>query len=136
MLDYGTNGTWTDLETDEQKQVCYLVMEPIGGGEVIDLLIETGKLPYPIARRIFREMLEGVQHIHSKGKGHCDLKLENTLFRDNHHVVIIDMGFVQELEGEDRSGTLRTIQGTEGYMAPEMFVSSGARYKAINSYFE
>ena len=69
-------------------------MESITGGEVFDLLLETGKLPYPVARRLFKEMLLGLQYIHSNGKAHLDLKLENMLFRDNHHIVIIDMGFV------------------------------------------
>ena len=69
-------------------------MEAIKGGEVFDLIFETGKLQEPIARRLFLEMLVALQYIHSMGQAHRDLKLENILFRSNYKTVIIDMGFV------------------------------------------
>lgn len=52
-------------------------------------------------RYIMRQVLEGVQHVHSRGVVHRDLKPENILLDDNLNVKITDFGFAKILkEGE------------------------------------
>ncbi len=64
--------------------------------------------------RIFREVAQGLHHMHGRGYVHADLKPNNILVPDKAPVKIIDLG-----QG-CRIGTVKKrIQGTPGYMAPE-----------------
>lgn len=46
------------------------------------------------------------------------------LFDENFILKIADFGFATLLEGKDGSGLLRTVLGTESYMAPEIHAKS------------
>ena len=58
--------------------------------------------------------------MHQAGFAHRDLKPENLLFTDDFDLKIADFGFSTLLAGKDGSGLLKTVLGTEGYMAPEI----------------
>ena len=75
-----------------------------------------------IARHFFKQILEGLDHVHSHGFAHRDLKLENILVDQNYRLKLTDFGFIAPLEGRDKSGFLKTRLGTMGYRAPEMKV--------------
>jgi len=44
--------------------VIYVVLELAPGGEMFDFLMETGKFGEKLARFYFRQMIEGLYHIH------------------------------------------------------------------------
>ncbi|CAE7227284.1 Melk [Symbiodinium sp. CCMP2456] len=77
-----------------------------------------------------REILEAVDHIHSRGLIHRDIKPENIMFHDTSNepaspktpaskkaVKLIDFDTCQEYE--PKSPRARHIVGTLGYLAPE-----------------
>lgn len=102
------------------KDVLYVVLELAKGGELFDYLMETGKFGEKLSRFYFKQMIEGIEHIHNNGLTHRDLKPENLLFDDKFNVKIADFGFAAPLEGNDGSGVQRTYLGTPFYMAPEI----------------
>lgn len=102
------------------KDVLYVVLELAKGGELFDYLMETGKFGEKLSRFYFKQMIEGIEHIHSHNLTHRDLKPENLLFDDKFNVKIADFGFAAPLEGNDGSGVQRTYLGTPFYMAPEI----------------
>lgn len=70
--------------------------------------------------RIFRQVLDGVSHIHSKNVIHRDLKPENILLDESCNAKVADFGCATEIS----NGVLRqTFCGTYEYMAPEIFES-------------
>lgn len=61
-----------------------------------------------------------MDHCHSQGFAHRDLKPENLLFDEQFNLLLADFGFSVAMSGRDGSGKLRTILGTDNYMAPEI----------------
>tara|TARA_A100001015_G_scaffold136970_1_gene151920 strand:- start:3884 stop:4723 length:840 start_codon:yes stop_codon:yes gene_type:complete len=81
------------------------------------------------AKTIIRQMLNAVVYLHSNNIVHRDIKLENFLYDridktkpktpDNINVVLTDFEFADFAE---ENGYLRGRKGTDGYIAPEIFL--------------
>lgn len=95
----------------------YLVSELCSGGELFDYLVEKGRLSLDETRRIFGQLVLGVNHLHRSGVVHRDLKLENILLDERVNVKIADLGFGREFE---KGRWMETWVGTLGYTAPEV----------------
>ncbi|PIO58081.1 hypothetical protein TELCIR_20493, partial [Teladorsagia circumcincta] len=50
------------------------------------------------ARRLMRQLFDGVAYMHSRNIVHRDLKLENILCIDDERIVISDFGFATRLK--------------------------------------
>ena len=84
--------------------------------ELVDAQSLEQRLPknYVQAVRIFRQVAEGLSHMHGRGFVHCDIKPSNVLVDEADEVKVIDLGQACAV------GTVKKrIQGTPGYMAPE-----------------
>jgi serine/threonine protein kinase len=117
--EFNEDGIW-EKSDGSKKKIMYIVMELISGGELFDYIATGGPLPEPICRYYFRQMLSAMHGLHSRGTSHRDLKPENILIDENYNMRIADFGFAAPMEGRDGSGQLRTMLGTESYMAPEI----------------
>mmetsp|Transcript_38991 Transcript_38991/g.72562 ORF Transcript_38991/g.72562 Transcript_38991/m.72562 type:complete len:333 (-) Transcript_38991:29-1027(-) len=108
----------------------YIVMVRCSGGELFDFLQTETDVPERECKRIMREILEAVDHIHSRGLIHRDIKPENIMFHDTSNepnspktpaskkaVKLIDFDTCQEYE--PKSPRPKHIVGTLGYLAPE-----------------
>ncbi len=68
-----------------------------------------------LIRTYFRQLIEGLEYIHSKRVAHLDLKLENLLIGEDFLLKIVDFDLAQEVGEKDLiSG------GTRDYRAPEI----------------
>ncbi len=118
-FEFKENAIW-HKKSGQQVQVAYIAQEMIPGGELFDYVANSGPFSEEICRYFFKQMLQGIHYIHSKGFSHRDLKPENILLNKIYDVKIVDFGFACPLEGRDGSGTNRSVIGTPGYMAPEI----------------
>jgi len=75
------------------------------------------RLPEVEAKKIFKQLIEGLNHLHQKNIVHRDIKLENILLDSKLNLKIIDFGFSIE---HPKDKTLNVFCGTPSYMAPEL----------------
>lgn len=100
----------------------YLVMDYCEGGTLRNLMESGDELRPSQYLKIIADILAGLDHAHSRGIVHCDIKPENILLSlepTGWVARITDFGIArlsQELAGEDLSNT-----GSPAYMAPERF---------------
>lgn len=116
-----------------QSHLYFIFMEVASGGELFDQVIDRGAkaMSEATARKFMGQLLAGVQHCHSRGVAHRDLKLENVLLTKDGVVKVIDFGlshiYAKGPNGDfDRSVPLREMCGSKSYAAPE--VLSGVGY--------
>uniref|UniRef100_A0A9J2PKR1 Protein kinase domain-containing protein n=1 Tax=Ascaris lumbricoides TaxID=6252 RepID=A0A9J2PKR1_ASCLU len=107
------------LDTYDEKQHVYLVMELVTGGELFDRIVAKGSYTERDASILMRQVLEAVDFMHKNGVVHRDLKPENLLYYDHEKdskIMISDFG----LSKTEDSGVMATACGTPGYVAPEV----------------
>lgn len=92
----------------------FLTMEYVDGESLQDRL-ERGPLPEAEARRLLRDICQGIVAAHAAGVVHRDLKPANVLVdRSSGRAVIADFGVAV-----DAAITPSDIAGTRGFIAPE-----------------
>jgi len=66
-------------EVFESETTLWLIMEKVGGGELLEYLKELEHLSEAYVRDIAKQLCTGLHYIHSAGVVHRDIKLENVL---------------------------------------------------------
>ena len=79
-------------ETIETEQNIVIVMEICAGGDLLNYVRKRRKLKEPVAKKIFKQILDGLCYIHSKSIAHRDIKLDNILLDGRGNVKIGDFG--------------------------------------------
>ena len=110
------------LEMFEDDGYILIAMEYINGGNLFSFVKKRRKLSEKTAKFLFRQIILGIKHIHSKRIVHRDIKLENILIDLNNNIKICDFGIGRILKNEKQM--LYDKCGTPMYMAPEILLSS------------
>ena len=83
-------------EAVETTKRMHLIMECLDGSNLCSYVKSKKRLSEEEASRIFFQILQAVDHLHSLGVSHRDIKLENVLFvhpTDSLDIKLIDFGF-------------------------------------------
>jgi len=108
------------------KRKLYIVMEYMEGGDLFEY-IQSKKdklLKEAEARRLFIQILQGLEYIHSKGIWHRDLKPENILLDSKKNAKLADFGFSKCLDIQQPLLRLQSMCGSPLYCAPEILTAS------------
>ncbi|KMQ93264.1 serine threonine-protein kinase grp-like protein [Lasius niger] len=102
----------------------YIFLQYASGGELFDRIEPDIGMPILEAQKYFRQLISGVEYLHSRGVAHRDLKPENLLLDDSDNLKISDFGLatIYRMQGKER--LLEKKCGTLPYVAPEVLVRS------------
>lgn len=104
------------LETIEENDTVYYVMEYLSGGNLDQHILSHGKLSCREALDIALQIGEALRCMHAQHMLHLDLKPLNVMRGEDGHIVLIDFGLSKcfGADGQPESST-RIGQGTTGY---------------------
>lgn len=97
---------------------CYYTMEIIEGETIAQILADRGALPLELVGRYVVQAADALDHVHSRGLCHRDIKPTNLMVDGSGHLTVMDFGLARGM-----SSTILTrdgeIPGTPRYVAPE-----------------
>lgn len=102
------------------ERVAYIAMEFVKGRELKDFLASNERFKPGDVARIMGEILDALDHAHSQGVVHRDMKPANLIVLDNGRIKIADFG-IARVEKSELTQT-GMVLGTPSYMSPEQFM--------------
>ena len=126
----------TAHDAEQAGDVHFLVMEFVNGVDLASEVQNRGSLPIAEACDYIRQAAEGLQHAHTKGMVHRDIKPHNLMLSPDGQVRILDFGLASfatesaliEADATDTTEgtptplhltTVGSVMGTPDYIAPE-----------------
>lgn len=110
-------------ETFESDKHIVVVMELCAGGDLLNYVRKRRRLKESYAKYIFKQIIEGIAHVHSKGILHRDIKLDNILLDGKGIIKIADFGVSRIVTNIEDKMTEQC--GTPAYIAPEILRDNG-----------
>ncbi|ODV80596.1 uncharacterized protein CANTADRAFT_25071, partial [Suhomyces tanzawaensis NRRL Y-17324] len=108
----------------EQKNNIYsLFLEYVAGGSIASCMKSFGKFEEQLIRYITKQVLLGLEYLHSNGILHRDLKADNLLLEIDGTCKISDFGISKRSQDIYTNNAEMSMQGTVFWMAPEVIDS-------------
>ena len=112
------------LDFFEKPKPC-MVMRLVRGGDLMDYLEKHGALKVDVAVSVLRGIALGLQHLHSHGIAHRDMKSPNILLQlPSMDPVLIDLGMGKFVGSGSVTAHTTGAKGTLLWMAPEMMTDN------------
>ncbi|KAH6624315.1 kinase-like domain-containing protein [Chaetomium sp. MPI-SDFR-AT-0129] len=106
---------------DPDDDTLYMVLEMCKKGVVMKVGLSEAATPYEEeqCRHWFRDLILGIEYLHSQGVVHRDIKPENLLLTEDDVLKIVDFGVSEMFE---KPGQMRTAKsaGSPAFLPPEL----------------
>ena len=109
-------------ETFESEKHILFSMEMCAGGDLLNYVRKRRKLKEPVAKVLFKQIIEAIGYIHSRSIVHRDIKLDNILLDGKGNVKIGDFGVSRIYT---KGQIMKEQCGTPAYIAPEILEDKG-----------
>jgi serine/threonine-protein kinase len=112
------------LDSGERDWLVYYVMSYVQGATLREMLSQRTRLTVPDALRVADDLLDALEHAHSHGILHRDVKPENVVIGPQ-GAVLLDFGIARAVwaSGSDRLTRSGIAVGTSTYMSPEQITA-------------
>ena len=101
---------------------AYLLFEFIEGNQLLDIIIQHGKISHRKIRKWCKQLLSALDHCHTHRIAHRDLNVENIMITPKGNLKLIDFGVCCKFDPETK---LQEPCGRPWYAAPEIYCNSG-----------
>ncbi|CAI5709651.1 unnamed protein product [Peronospora destructor] len=109
---------------ETSHRIC-IIHEFVKGSDLLERLLENGKMSQDQAAVVVRQLLSALEYCHTRNIFHRDLKLENVMITKDLEVKLIDFGMSEVVANAEQP--LETVCGTPLYCSPEvLFLHSSA----------
>lgn len=110
------------FETFETKKHILFVIDLCAGGDLLNYVRKRWKLKEDVTKYFFKQIISGLQYIHSKNIIHRDIKLDNLLLDGEGRIKIADFGVSKLIKPGEK---IFDQCGTPAYIAPEILLDEG-----------
>ncbi|KAF2872918.1 hypothetical protein BDV95DRAFT_360524 [Massariosphaeria phaeospora] len=127
------------LGSNSDESHLNIFLEYVPGGSVATMLVNYGPLGESLIQNFVRQILTGLQYLHSRDIIHRDIKGANILVDNKGSVKISDFGISKRVEastllsgsgGGKKGGQRVSLQGSVFWMAPEVVRQTAYTRKA------
>ena len=127
------------LGSNSDENHLNIFLEYVAGGSVATMLVNYGSLNERLIANFVRQILQGLNYLHSKDIIHRDIKGANILVDNKGTVKISDFGISKRVEASSllhpqppfkRGGPRVSLQGSVFWMAPEVVRQTAYTKKA------
>ncbi len=106
-------------DAGHQNGLYYIVMQYVEGESLSARLERERRIPIDEALEIFEAAASGIEHAHSKGIIHRDIKPDNILLGIDGSVKIVDFGLARAVEYDANISQTGIVVGSPTFMSPE-----------------
>ena len=128
------------LGTERTGDTLSIFLEYVPGGSVRSLLERFGCFEEAVIRIYARQLLLGLEYLHSNGIAHRDIKGGNVLVSNDGRIKLADFGASTRLHQRGTAGGTGAYGGGQGatkgtplWMAPEVIASQHYNEKAVRT---
>ena len=114
----------------EDNKAYYIVMSYIKGQSLEAVIKETGAFSIEKASDLIIDVLEGLEHAHSKAIIHRDIKPANILLDETGKAKIVDFGLARSITEEKELTMKGEMIGTAYFMSPEQCLALKVDHRA------
>jgi calcium-dependent protein kinase len=112
------------FESFETEKEFHFQMELCTGSDLKEFILnESNRLEEYHIRKMFRQVLLAINHMHLRGICHRDIKPENFIFSDISNeasLKLVDFGYAKKFFGNNGKCRLYSLVGSPSYVAPEV----------------
>ncbi len=114
----------------EENKAYYIIMSYINGRSLDAVIKENGAFTLEEASTLIINVLEGLEHAHSKTIIHRDIKPANILLDETGKAKIVDFGLARSITEEKELTMAGEMIGTAYFMSPEQCLALKVDHRA------
>ena len=111
--------------TERTSEFLAIFMEYVPGRSIFNRLREYGAMSEDVVRKNTRQVLEGLEYLHTHRIVHRDIKGANVLVDTQGNVKLADFGASKRLQTIKTLTGFKSVHGTPYWMSPEVINGSG-----------
>ncbi|GAV63166.1 Pkinase domain-containing protein [Cephalotus follicularis] len=118
------------LGTVREEETLNILLEFVPGGSISSLLGKFGPFPEAVIRTYTKQLLLGLEYLHSNGIMHRDIKGANILVDNKGCIKLADFGASKQVVELATVSGAKSMKGTPYWMAPEVIRQTGHSFSA------